>query len=101
VIPPLTLQSTLEENTEKMQANLKEFATPLENCPLLDGNYLEEVALAGGVSTRIVHGLGRQIRGWILCDLIGNAAIVRRISWDSTYLTLHSNLAVTVNLWVF
>ena len=103
MIPPLETQQTGDQDLELSQQNLKRFAKVLEDNPLLDGHLIEDQDLALGVDTPISHRLGRQPRGWILARIRGGAGApwIREISSDPLTLTLHSNTAINVSLWVY
>ena len=64
------------------------------------GVYLEGVNLINGV-TQIDSKLGRMMQGWMITDINGAATIYRSQPLNSKTLTLTSNAAVTVNLYVF
>lgn len=102
MIPPLEVQHTGEQDLELAQQNIKRFVKVLEDNPLLDGRLIEGQALAVG-TTAINHKLGREPRGWILARIQGGAAApwVRETARNSQTLTLQSNTALTVSLWVF
>jgi hypothetical protein len=67
--------------------------------PIVDGNLLTGIILQSGNNT-INHKLGRQIQGWIICD-INAAATIYRSAWSTEIIVLNSSAKVTVNLWVF
>jgi hypothetical protein len=64
------------------------------------GVYLEGVNLINGV-TQINSKLDRIMQGWMITDINGAATIYRSQPLNSKTLTLTSNAAVTVNLYVF
>jgi hypothetical protein len=43
--------------------------------PLDGSRLLEDVELTSGVTTRIPHGLGRRLRGWLVVRIDGGAAL--------------------------
>ena len=100
-IKPLEKQHTGEQDLELFQNNIKDFVKVLEDNPLLDGTLIEDVEFGGAVTVNIAHKLGRKPRGWILTDLTVGARIVIRDDWDDKFLTLTSNGACTISLWVF
>jgi hypothetical protein len=73
---------------------------PIVSKPLVQGSLLKNVALING-TTVVNHLLGRQMQGWCIADINGAATIYRSAPFSSTTLTLTSNAAVTVALWVF
>lgn len=73
---------------------------PLLSNVLPQGEMITDVSLINGAST-FNHYLGRQMTGWFIIDQNGAASIYRSQPLNSQTLTLTSNAAVTVNLWVF
>lgn len=93
----------LDSNEQsKMQEYVGQVLTPIIRCPLIDGVLLKGVALANG-TTLVDHKLGREPLGWLVVRVNGTASIFEpdTASKKKTYLTLTSNAAVTVDLWVF
>lgn len=72
---------------------------PLLGNPILQGKQID-AELVIGVTT-IPHGLGRPLRGWILVDVDAAATIFRSNLLNATTLTLTSNAACNVSLWVY
>lgn len=68
--------------------------------PLMQGKLLQNVSLING-NTTINHGLGRQMKGWIIADQTAAASIYRSQPLNSNTLTLNSSAACTVSLYVF
>jgi hypothetical protein len=66
---------------------------------LLNG-HLIKAHLINGV-TVVNHGLGSNMNGWIISDQDGAAQIYRSQPLNDKTLTLTSNAAVNVALWVF
>jgi hypothetical protein len=83
-----------------MQTAWASAVNPLLKNPINQGILLKEVALINGV-TIINHLLGRTQQGWFVVDMNAAAAIYRSAAFNSTTLSLRSNAAVTVNLYVF
>lgn len=100
MIPGLETQHTGNQDVELLQQNVKKFVKVLEDNPLLDGTFLEGIALNAAANTVINHKLGRRPRGWILTDQSA-AATVYRVAWTDKTLTLLASAASTVDLWVF
>jgi hypothetical protein len=73
---------------------------PLLASTLSSGSLLSDVVLKNGVNT-FNHYLGFQMTGWILADQNAAASIYRSAPFNSQTLTLTSNAAVTISLWVF
>lgn len=83
-----------------LETNWASQLNPLLSNPLLGGFQLSNIGLNNGV-TMINHLLQRKMQGWFIIDQDGAASIYRSQPFNSTTLTLTSNAAVTVNLWVF
>lgn len=83
-----------------MQTNWSSILNPIIKMPTNNGNILTSVALINGV-TVINHLLGRMMQGWFVTDINGAAAIYRSAPLNNLTLTLTSNAAVTVNIFVF
>ena len=64
------------------------------------GLLLKNVALAHGV-TVVNHLLQRQQQGWIIVDQDAQANIYRSAPFNNLTLTLTSDAACNVSLWVF
>jgi len=64
------------------------------------GILLKNIELINGV-TVINHRLSRQMQGWVLMDIDGPASIHRSQPLNASTLTLTSNSACTIALWVF
>lgn len=83
-----------------LQTKWKSELDPLIQDPQASGNFLQNISLINGATT-INHLLGRQMQGWYLTDVSGAATIYRNLPMNALTLTLTSNAAVTVNLFVF
>jgi hypothetical protein len=83
-----------------MQTGWSTQLNPWLQNPMSQGVYLKGVALANG-TTQINHKLDRMMQGWMITDINGAATIYRSQPLNSKTLTLTSNAAVTVNLYVF
>ena len=109
MIPPLEIHQGRDpveaKDLELTQQNTKGFVRPLEENPLLSGRYIEDVKIGHGVNTEVEHKLDRSPRGWILCDVIGDLAVIARTAWTKQTITFNCTTAgtndVTVKLWVF
>lgn len=73
---------------------------PILANPILQGRLLTNIILVNG-STYINHGLNRNLTGWFLTDQSALANIYRSKPFNSSTLTLTSDAAVTVSMWVF
>lgn len=79
------------------------WATEIESVidlPPNQGILIKNIQLINGV-TVINHKLSRQMQGWILIDVDAPAAIYRSQPFNGATLTLTSNAAATVSLWMF
>ena len=116
MIPPLERQQPTGEKVSVndfalLQDRLREFVQILEDNPILDGHVLENVTIYDGQTTIIDHRLGRQIRGWIVTDLVLPSGVnchqIKRMRWDENHLDLYcdssaiTGTAITINLYVF
>jgi hypothetical protein len=75
---------------------------PVVGNAIVNGLQLTGVSLSNG-TTVINHRLGRNMQGWFWTDIDGIASIYRPSTayFNDKTLTLISNAAVTVNLWVY
>lgn len=91
-------QST-DRNMSMLQTQWASQLNPLLSNPLFQGNLIRNVALING-TTIVNHRLGRALVGWFLVDING-AATIYSSSHDALTLSLISNAAVNVSLYVF
>ncbi len=77
-----------------------EILTPVINLPPNKGILLQGVKLING-TTVINHKLGRIQQGYIITDQNASANIYKNASFNNLTLSLASNAAVTVSLWMF
>lgn len=90
-------------NLQQMQNTWASQLNPLLATPIIDGNLLEGIDISSG-SNVVNHKLGRKLRGWIIVRIDGVAVIYDTQATNQTpelTLTLTSDAAVTVSLWVF
>lgn len=73
---------------------------PIIQFPPNQGTLLKNVSLDVGVN-QVNHKLGRNQQGWIVTDIDAAAQIYRSQPFNSTILTLTSDVACTINLWVY
>lgn len=83
-----------------LQRYWKSKLDPLFSNPFINGRQLSNVSLNNG-QTVIPHGLSGPPQGWIITDVNGSAQIFRSAPFDNKNLTLTSNAAVIVSLWVY
>lgn len=91
---PLRLSWNLAQDRWANQLN------PMLTLPPNQGFILQDVQLISGV-TVVNHLLGRKMQGWMIADQDAAASIYRSAPLNDKTLTLTSNAAVTVALWVF
>lgn len=85
---------------ELMQQKWKSELDPVISIPFLDGLKLHSISLINGV-TVINHKLQRNQQGYFITDINAAAAIYRSQPFNQTTLTLTSNAACVIDLWVF
>lgn len=90
---PLGLSLTQTQTQWSAQLN------PLLSNTLFHGRLLTFALINGTVT--ISHGLSSMMQGFIQTDITGAATYYRSQPLNSQTLTLTSNAAVTVTLWVF
>lgn len=73
---------------------------PIIKNQLVQGILISDIAIANG-TTVINHKLGRKQIGFIITDINGAATIYRSQPLNDLQLTLTSNAAVTISLWMF
>lgn len=102
MLRPFLRRSALTRADEELQDRIARTFDQITVCPLLDGVFLEGAALTGGVDVKLVHGLRRTPRGWLLCDAgTGIAPGITRTAWDTTTITLQAPSDLVVSVWVF
>lgn len=97
--------STDNRDIQRLQDSLESSLSFVGSCPLIDGLLLEDVKLKEGDNS-ISHGLGRELRGWIITRQSQVSSIYDKQASNPTkdkFLTLSSSTSpdVTVDLWVF
>ncbi len=89
---------------DRVQDNVEKFSEQFTNIEILDGQSITNLRLTSGIVNEVEHKLGRELQGWIITRIRGNAIV-----WDdqdvnkkkSLTLRLVCNSNVTVDLWVF
>lgn len=84
----------------QMQSQWATQLEPVIAFPPNKGLLLKDVSLNNGV-TVINHKLGRKPQGYLIADINSAATIYRSEPFNDLTLTLTSNAATTVTLWVF
>lgn len=83
-----------------MQTTWATELNPIIAFPPNQGILLKNIELINGI-TVVNHRLGRQQQGYVITDQNGAASIYRSANFNTLTLSLTSNAAVTVALWVF
>lgn len=90
---------------QKLPYELHQTAWATQLNPLIafaptQGLLLKSIHLNNGV-TVVDHKLGKVLQGWIVIDKDANANIYRSAALNNLTLTLTSDAATNVSLWVF
>jgi len=86
----------------RMQGNLANAIDQLSSAEILDGYFVAGIRLFAGRANSFDHGLGRDLRGYIVVRRSGNCVV-----WDddtassSKTLALYTSADCTVALWIF
>lgn len=96
----LPLFKSDDQSLSLMQTRWKSQLDPVISNEIVSGQLLPNVSLINGV-TIINHKLGRALIGWFVTDQNAVANIYRSKPKNDTTLTLTSDAAVVVSLWVF
>lgn len=94
------MQLPLSQPASQQDTRWKSLIDPVLGNQLINGLLLTDVLLANGV-TIINTTLGRQQQGYIIVDQNAQARIYRSLPMNAKTLTLTSDAAVTVSLWIF
>lgn len=82
------------------QTQWKAAITPVLTNYLNQGQLIQDISLING-TIKINHGLGRQMIGFIQTDITAPATYYRSAPLNDLTLSLTSNAASTISLWVF
>lgn len=88
---------------DMMQTRWASELNPVLNNPLIDGLLIEGISLSNG-TTVVNHLLGRKLQGWFIVGINAAATVFDNQATNQMpqlTLSLTSNAACTVNLWVF
>ena len=101
---PFGRQKSNEPWFERLQDYLDKFFSIICKNPFIDGQEISH-SLSAGAATEIPHSLGRTPRVWKLLDVytvdaVNPPSAIERRAWDTDSLTLFSDKAYTVKLWV-
>ena len=84
-----------------MQSNWASQLNPLLANTLTQGRQVDSVTISSGSPAVINHLLNRMQIGWFLVDNNAPAQIARIAPLNNKTLTLSSDAAVTVSIWVY
>jgi len=89
-----------DEKLVQLQDRLEAFFKAIEDCPLVDGRGIEDVAITSGTPLEVEHLLGRVPEGYVVTKRSAGASVFHT-AIDDEHLTLDASANVTVNLWVY
>lgn len=90
---------TKDDTINRIQDSLVSVLNPVAKISFLDGAQLTNLAITTSAQ-KFSHNLNRQPQGWFLVDLQGSA-IVFRVSWTATTVSLQASSDVTCSLWIW
>lgn len=96
----LPILQTKDQDFALMQQRWASQLNPVLANLLVQGFLLKNISLINGVTT-FNHYLDKQMTGWQVVDQDAPADFFRSQPLNSQTLTLTSDAAVTVNIWVF
>lgn len=102
LIPPpaAPARSTSPGENRARQAQ-HEAVSALQQAPLAGARrYPDRVALTAGVDERVLHGLGRELVGWMVTRQSGPGS-AWEVSADRDVLVLQASLDMEVDLWLW
>lgn len=87
-----------------LQTNVETFVEPIAQIPLLDGNFVQAVAISG-TTVQVAHRLGRTPRGYFVTNKNGPLD-TWQLTADQTYPTQYLVLrfagsATSADFWIF
>jgi len=93
-----------DELLSRVQDNVDTAINQLPNTQIINGVLLKGISLDSAITNQISHKLGRNLIGWQIIRIRGNATV-----WDSqdsnnrpdVLLALNCSSDVQVDLWVF
>jgi hypothetical protein len=92
-----------QQTFPQLQTKWASILNPVVSNLLVQGHILQNIDLIDG-TTVVNHGLGRKLLGWFIVGINGAATVYDSQASNQMpelTLTLISNTAVTVSLWVF
>ena len=88
--------------------NTQSIADFVDNCPLLDGQLIEDITVAkppgAFADTVVAHSLGRDLKGYIIVKKSAAAAVHESSTVNnkkSSTIILSTNVSCVISLWVF
>lgn len=100
----MKLLHTDDQDLQQLQGNVYEVIRPWEGVPLLSGLLLTDIVLSAA-ETKVAHGLGRPIQGWLIVRTNGNAVVYESSQPSANlrdrFVHLKATGNVVVTLWVF
>lgn len=93
------LEQVVVDIQTKTQKALQDLAV---NAPHVQGVQLDGVKLST-TATLVKHGLGREVKGWMVVDQVGQAHVERVTTneFPKANLVLTASADTTVSLWVY
>lgn len=102
-VEDLIQQKMVARNLDQIQDNVENALAPIFSKEIVNGILLTDIRLIVGTN-KIDHGLGRDLRGWIIVGR-NSAGTVYDLQaankLKSTLLVLQSDSFMTINLWCF
>lgn len=89
------------QNLQLLQSKWKGIIDPILSNPILAGLQINSVTISSGHAAIINHRLDRKQQGWFIVDQNAPANIARIQPLNDKTLTLSSDAAVTVAVWVY
>lgn len=98
----MSLPLILSDNSSlnQVQTRWKSEIDPVLKNPFVNGLMLSLIPVISGTNV-INHLLGRMMQGWTLIDINGSFTVYRSADFSNLTLTLTSNGAGIISLWVF
>lgn len=74
---------------------------PILAVPFLSGLQIDAINLTATTPKVINHLLQRKPQGWFVVDNAANAVIWRTVAFNDLTITLESDLATTISIWIY
>lgn len=91
----------VDQPLQLMQSTWKAQIDPVLANPIVNGLQIDNVTISSGSPAVINHLLARMQQGWFVVDNNAPSKIARIAPLNAKTLTLSSDAAVTVSLWVY